>query len=115
MLNFDARVKNFDTAQPCVTNVKTPTDNLMLSIGRHVDFDARASKILTPPSQCENPNSVTHLVRIVEVDCASHVELARHEEAQRRVPGDGPGRPRRMLLQRVVDELQKLSRRLQHT
>ena len=27
----------------------------MLSIGRHVDFDARASKILTPPSQCENP------------------------------------------------------------
>ncbi len=27
----------------------------VLSIGRHVKFDARASKILTPLSLCENP------------------------------------------------------------
>ncbi len=36
MLNFDARVKNSDAAQPRVTNVKNPT-------GCHVDFDACAS------------------------------------------------------------------------
>ncbi len=30
MLNFDVRVKNSDAAQPSITNVKTPNDDVLV-------------------------------------------------------------------------------------
>ena len=63
---IDARVKNLWSVW---------TNNLMLSIGRHVDFDARASEILTPPSQYENPYSLSSCIPTMALWAAWNLKL----------------------------------------
>ena len=65
MLNFEGCVKNSDTAQPCVTNVKTPnhaSPNVKTLVGSLTTVWARISntaKISTLSLSCLGPNAST--------------------------------------------------------